>query len=181
MTITTSSEDFAPDYIIPPGETILDLLDERGMTQTGLARRLGVSPKHVNQIVRGSAPISPDVALGLEKVLGGSVSFWTTREALYQARLVAQAESYELEREVGWAQQFPIKELKARDLIAKSAQGAALVADLLRFLGIVASKAVGGSDGRLSQDTCLRKRQLRAISVVATGRDRSEPNRVPAV
>lgn len=135
-TTTTTGGTFTPDYIVPPGDTILDLLEEREMTQTDLARRLGVSPKHVNQIVKGSAPISADVALGLEKVLGGSVSFWATREALYQARMAAQAENEELESHVGWAQRFPIKELKARNLIPRPAQGAQLVAHLLRFLGI---------------------------------------------
>lgn len=135
-TTTTTQEPFAPDYIVAPGDTILDLLEEREMTQSDLARRLGVSAKHVNQIVKGSAPISPDVALGLDKVLGGSVSFWTTREALYQARMAAQAETQELENQVGWAQQFPIKELKDRNVIPKQANGAQLVAHLLRFLGI---------------------------------------------
>src|SRR5689334_5392739 len=108
MTTTASAGGtFAPDYIVPPGDTILDLLDEQEMTQTELARRLGVSAKHVNQIVKGSAPISADVALGLEKVLGASVSFWATREALYQARMAAQAENEELECQIGWAQQVP--------------------------------------------------------------------------
>jgi HTH-type transcriptional regulator/antitoxin HigA len=140
MTTTTTMSAFAPDYIVTPGDTILDLLDEREMTQTDLARRLGVTPKHVNQIVKGSAPISADVALGLDKVLGGSVSFWATREALYQARMAAAAENEELEQEVGWASKFPIKELRARDLIPKAAQGAELVAHLLRFLGIAHPK-----------------------------------------
>jgi hypothetical protein len=67
-----------------------------------------------------------DVALGLEKVLGGSVSFWATREALYQARIAAQAETDELESHVGWAQQFPIKELKERNLIPRPAHGSTL-------------------------------------------------------
>jgi HTH-type transcriptional regulator / antitoxin HigA len=139
-TKTTDERRFAPDYLVPPGETILDLLEEHAMTQSDLARRLGVSAKHVNQVVKGSAPISADLALGLEKVLGGSVSFWVTREALYQARVAAQTERVGLEREVGWAEQFPIGELKARDLIPKSAAGAELVAHLLRFLGVASPK-----------------------------------------
>ena len=121
---------------MPPGETILDLLDEREMTQSDLARRLGVSAKHVNQMVKGAAPISADVALGLEKVLGGSVSFWATREALFQAQMATLAENKELEEHLAWAQEFPIKELKARNLIPKQAAGGYLVAHLLRFLGI---------------------------------------------
>lgn len=136
MTTTTAGGTFAPDYIVPPGDTILDLIEEREMTQTDLARRLGVSAKHVNQVVKGSAPVSTELALGLEKVLGGSVSFWATREALYQARIAANAETQELESHLGWAQQFPIRELKDRDLLPKGVRGADLVAHLLRFLGI---------------------------------------------
>jgi HTH-type transcriptional regulator/antitoxin HigA len=40
-------ETFSPDYIPPPGDTLADLLEEQEMTQTELARRLGVSLKHL--------------------------------------------------------------------------------------------------------------------------------------
>src|SRR6266566_420745 len=67
---------FQPDYISPPGETLADMLEQSGMTQTELAQRLGVSLKHVNQVVKGAASISAELALGLEKVFGVSASFW---------------------------------------------------------------------------------------------------------
>lgn len=35
-------------YAVPPGETLRELLDERGLTQRDLARRADLSPKHVN-------------------------------------------------------------------------------------------------------------------------------------
>ena len=75
ITATDTESQFQPDYIVPPGETIADLLDEHDMTQTELARRLGVSLKHINQIIKGSAAISAEIALGLEKVLGPSAVF----------------------------------------------------------------------------------------------------------
>src|SRR5439155_11384929 len=63
-----ANQSFRPSYISPPGETIADLLDEREMTQTELAKRLGVTLKHVNQAVNGCASISAELALGLERV-----------------------------------------------------------------------------------------------------------------
>ena len=135
-TATGGGESFSPDYAVPPGDTLLDMLEEREMTQTELARRLGVSAKHVNQMIKGAAPISPEVALGLEKVLGTTASFWTTREALYHTRMAEQAERQELEAAVDWALNFPVAELKSRDLLPRSASGSDLVAHLLRFLGI---------------------------------------------
>ena len=137
MTTATNTESpFKPDYAVPPGDTIADLLDEHDMTQTELARRLGVSLKHINQVVNGSASISPEIALGLEKVFGPSASFWLTREAHYQARLAAQEEHEELASCLPWANKFPIAELKKRDFIPRTARGAELVAHLLRYLGV---------------------------------------------
>ena len=41
---------YAPDYALPPGGTLVEVLSERGMSQAELARRAGLSAKHVNQI-----------------------------------------------------------------------------------------------------------------------------------
>ena len=133
---TTTKPGFAPDYAVPPGDTLADILEERDMTQTELARRLGVSLKHVNQVVKGVAPISPDLALRLEKVLGSTAAFWLTREAQYQAKLAKENERIDLESAVDWAMRFPIPELKKLDLIPPGASGTDVAIHLLRFLGI---------------------------------------------
>src|SRR5688500_15588336 len=120
---TTTKPSFAPDYAVPPGDTLSDLLEEGDMTQTELAKRLGVSLKHVNQVVKGVAPISPDLALRLEKVLGSTATFWLTREAQYQAKLAQENERSDLEGAVEWAMQFPIAELKKLGFVPTGASG----------------------------------------------------------
>lgn len=48
------------DLIIHPGETIADVLEERGITQAELAARAGVSPAYVSaviEVIRGYLPI----------------------------------------------------------------------------------------------------------------------------
>jgi addiction module HigA family antidote len=136
MTAEVALKPFQPDYAVPPGETIADMLDERDMTQAELARRLGVSGKHANQVINGVAAISPDLALGLEKVLGAPATFWLTREALYQGKLAEQQEREYLSTAQDWAARFPIAELKKRDFLPKDARGPELVAHLLRYLGV---------------------------------------------
>jgi HTH-type transcriptional regulator/antitoxin HigA len=133
-------EHFAPDYAVPPGATIADLLDEHGMTQTELARRLGVSLKHINQIVKGVASVSAELALGLEKVFGVSAAFWLNRESLYQAEIARRDERRDFAKEEEWARRFPVKELKRRGLIQRDAKGAALVDALLHFFGIASPR-----------------------------------------
>jgi HTH-type transcriptional regulator/antitoxin HigA len=139
--MSTSPEHFQPDYALPPGATIAELLGLREMTQTQLAGRLGVSLKHVNQVVSGGASVSAELALGLEKVFGPSAGFWLSRESLYRADLARQHETAALEEWVEWANHFPITELKRRNIISTDAKGADLVRSLLRFLGVANPEA----------------------------------------
>ena len=41
------------DLIIHPGETIADVLEDRGITQAELASRTGVSPAYVSSVIAG--------------------------------------------------------------------------------------------------------------------------------
>ena len=61
---------------IHPGEVLQDELDEIGLTQTALAKHIGVLPKTINEICRGKRGISAEVAAKLSKALGGSPQFW---------------------------------------------------------------------------------------------------------
>ena len=79
---------FRPDWVSPPGDTILDLIEERGWTQANLATRLGFNHKHVNQLIEGKVPLTEEAASRLAQALGTSAGFWLTREARYRERLV---------------------------------------------------------------------------------------------
>jgi HTH-type transcriptional regulator/antitoxin HigA len=137
----TEERPFQPDYAVPPGETIAELLDEVDMTQTELARRLAVSVKHANQIINGAASISAELALGLEKVFGISADFWLNRESHFRADLARRHETQELAGALDWAKRFPLGELKKRGYLSPAGTGPALVADLLRFLGVASPEA----------------------------------------
>ena len=78
------SAPFAPDWVSPPGESILDMAEDRGWSQTELAQQLGYTEKHMSQLINGKVPLSVDAAHRLERVLGGSSEFWLSREANYQ-------------------------------------------------------------------------------------------------
>lgn len=60
-----------------PGELLLtEFLQPLGMTQTELARRIGVSYVRVNELINGKRGLTPDTALRLSKLFGNSVAFW---------------------------------------------------------------------------------------------------------
>ena len=75
---------YTPDYVSPPGETLQEVLEERGMSQAELAERTGRPKKTINEIINGKAAITPETALQLERVLGIPASFWNNRERRYR-------------------------------------------------------------------------------------------------
>ncbi|MGR3318761.1 MAG: HigA family addiction module antitoxin [Candidatus Anammoxibacter sp.] len=61
---------------IHPGEILKDELAEIELTQTTLAKHIGVLPKTINEICRGKRGISAEMSMKLSKALGGSPQFW---------------------------------------------------------------------------------------------------------
>ncbi len=131
---------FTPDWISPPGDTVLDLLEEREWSQQELAARLGYSTKHVNQLIKGHVPLSEEAAVRLHSVLGGSVGFWLTREAQYREQMALQEEARSFSAMVPWLEKFPVKELMDLGALPKcrlDKEGKRrLVGDLLAFFGV---------------------------------------------
>lgn len=75
------------DWTVPPGETLREALDERGMSQRYLAFATGYTQKHINQIVQGHARITVEAALRFERELDISARFWLHLQADYDLDL----------------------------------------------------------------------------------------------
>ncbi len=86
------------DLPIPPGDVLKEELEARGMTQKELAARLGRPPQAINEIINAKKAITPETAIGLEKVLGIDAQFWTNLEADYRMVLARDHERDALER-----------------------------------------------------------------------------------
>lgn len=138
--MTELSAPFAPDWVLPPGESILDSAEERGWTQAELAQRLGYSEKHMSQLINGKVPLTVDAAQRLERVVGSTMDFWLALEANYQKH---KARLEVTERHVGWVpwlDELPLKELMACEAIPKqrldNRHKPGLVEACLRFFGV---------------------------------------------
>ncbi|MBQ6455430.1 MAG: HigA family addiction module antidote protein [Eggerthellaceae bacterium] len=83
----------SPDLLIHPGETIADLLVDRGITQKELSQRAGVSEAFLSDVIRGKKDISKGLAMGLEYAFGVPSSFWLNLQANYDAELLALREA----------------------------------------------------------------------------------------
>lgn len=77
-----------------PGITLLeDFMKPLGISQSKLARELGVDPRRINEIVNGKRSITADTALRLEKYFGNSATFWINLQTSYDLRMAHFDES----------------------------------------------------------------------------------------
>ena len=96
---------------IPPGATIREQLDNRGMKQKEFALRMGLTEKHISHLINGKVELTQDVALRLESVLGAPASFWNNLEIIYREKLARVIEEKELEEDAELAKEFPYSKM----------------------------------------------------------------------
>lgn len=134
--MTKAVATFSPDWVSPPGDTILDMLEDRGWKQTELARRTGYTTKHISLLINGKATITDETAIKLERVIGSTAHFWLAREAQYREGLVRIAERDTLKSEADWLKQLPLKEMLRFGWVRAFADKGEQVAECLRFFGV---------------------------------------------
>jgi HTH-type transcriptional regulator / antitoxin HigA len=136
MALATTDLRYDPDHAVPPGHTLRDTLEKLGMTQTDLAARTGFSVKHINQIIKGGAPITSETALDLEKITGVPARVWNNLESAYRDRLARLEDRQALANDVEWLKTLPVKELIKRGKLPNTKDTGALLQEACRFFAV---------------------------------------------
>lgn len=121
---------FMPDWAVPPGTTVLALMDRKGVTARDLSGSLHTTSHDLERLFAGDLEIDEDVAGRLAKIIGGSSSFWLAREAQYRAS-VARVEVAK-----SWATLFPIPEMTRMGWLPSTTEQLSQVHACLAFFGV---------------------------------------------
>ena len=140
--MTENLDRFEPKWPLPPpGDTILDILEEKNWTQSEFAKRVGYTTKHVSQLVRGKAAVTEDTALRLERVLGGSAEFWLSREVRYREAVARAKEKKRLEGETEWLKELPLGQMIKFGWVKKYSEKTEQVSECLKYFGVASVSA----------------------------------------
>lgn len=96
---------------VPPGATIREQLENRGMQQKEFAQRMGLSEKHISRLINGKVELTIDVSLRLESVLGMPAKFWINMESLYRENLARVLAELDMDVEIDIASKFPYEQM----------------------------------------------------------------------
>lgn len=136
MTTRTKVYRYEPDYALPPGETLAEAIEAIGISQAELARRSGLTRKHINRVISGHASLSADTAIRLERVTGVSSTVWTALEANYRTHLKRVQELSALRPQVDWLKSIPVRALASRGALEHARDNAVMLDRVLGFFGV---------------------------------------------
>ncbi len=138
---STFSNQYEPDFVSPPGETLMEVLEQKQMSQSQFANRVGHTPKYVNEIIKGKAPITAEAAISFEKVLGIPCSFWNNRQRNYDLFIAKLSEFGKNSKQLSWADNFPYAEMSKRGWVPIERNRVKRFSFLLNFFGVASPEA----------------------------------------
>ncbi|MDB5243960.1 MAG: ImmA/IrrE family metallo-endopeptidase [Spirosoma sp.] len=132
----------ATDYAVPTGDYVTEWLEENDVSQAELARRMGVSGKHVSKLISGAA-LTPDVATKLALVTGIPSRIWLGWEATYRADVARLSLSEQLAAHRSVVELFPLAHLRKLGVVTASLRKPGVVAlELFAFFGVASIGAL---------------------------------------
>lgn len=70
-------------HAIHPGEFLVETLTELRLSQAALARAIGVSPMRISHVVKGTRPVTAELALLLGRAFDQSPQYWLNLQARF--------------------------------------------------------------------------------------------------
>jgi antitoxin HigA-1 len=96
---------------IHPGEILLhDFMEPLGLSQTALAKSLGVPPIRINHIIRGRRSVTADTALRLSRYFGTRPAWWLDLQTHYDLALAADETEEQIASKVSRCPWMPLPE-----------------------------------------------------------------------
>ena len=141
MVSATRKYGFEPDYAIPPGESLREVMESLGMSQKELAKRTGLTVQSLNRIFKGTQPITYETANRLELATGVSATMWNNLEAQYREQLARIHERERLQDDLDWLKEIPVAELVKRGVLPRPKDTVEQLREVLKFYGVSSVEA----------------------------------------
>ena len=127
---------FMPNWASPPGDTITDILEERNLSISDFAGRIGCSLDRTRALLGGQTPVTRELAQRLESTLGAPADFWVNRESQYRSNLARLERDATNPLNEEWLKELPVKDMAAFGWIKPAARAAEKVAECLNFFDV---------------------------------------------
>ncbi len=138
----------------PPGATIKEQLNDRGMSQKEFAVRMDMSEKHISRLINGDVQLTPETAVRLEMVLGVPAKFWNNLEAIYREKVIKAEAENAMEADAEMAKRFPYNEMAKLGWVPETREVKDKVIYLRKYFEVVELSLLGNE--QITRIACRR-------------------------
>ena len=138
----------------PPGATVKEQLNDRGMSQKEFAARMDMSEKHISKLINGDVQLTPETAVRLEMVLGVPAKFWNHLEATYREKIIKAEAENAMDADVEMAKQFPYSEMAKFGWVPETREAKEKVVNLRKYFEVVELSLLGSE--QITRIACRR-------------------------
>lgn len=156
-----------PDWVSPPGDTILSILEERELTLEQFARRIGRSAAVAQKILDGVHAIDVELARQLASALGASEKFWIAREHDYRAS-IEPPEATRVTSLTELLGKLPVSDMQKFGWIQRAGSRDERIAECLNFFGVSSLAQWQGRYENAFQHAAFRRSTAYASCELAT-------------
>jgi len=72
---------------IHPGDYLSEILTEMNISQADFARAIGISPMRVSHLIKGTRPVTAELALLIGRAFNQSPQYWLNLQAMHDLKL----------------------------------------------------------------------------------------------
>jgi len=83
---------------VHPGEFLAELLEELALSQSEFARAIDVSPMRISHVIKGTRPVTAELALLFGRAFDQSPEYWLNLQAAHDLRLAETAIAKQLKK-----------------------------------------------------------------------------------
>ncbi len=138
----------------PPGATIREQLNDRGMSQKEFAARMDMSEKHISKLINGEVQLTHETAIRLETVLGVPAGFWNNLESIYREKVIRAEAENAMDSDIELARSFPYSEMAEYGWVPKTRVASEKAINLRRYFGVVSLSILGNN--QITRIACRR-------------------------
>ena len=140
---SNSTNQYIPESVSLPGETLAEVLSTQGLSQAEFADRTGRPKKTINEIIKGKAAITPETALQFERVLGIEAAFWNNLEGNFREYIARREEEERLLAGRDLLADIPVATLMKRGWIKPQSTKVGRIREVLDYFGIASPEQWG--------------------------------------
>lgn len=138
----------------PPGATMKEQLNDRGMSQKEFAARMDMSEKHISKLINGDVQLTPETAVRLEMVLGIPARFWNNLEAIYREKIIKAEAENAMDADAELAKRLPYSEMAKFGWVPETRDAKEKVVYLRKYFEVVGLSLLGNE--QITRIACRR-------------------------